>query len=94
METGEGSVITWALAAATVAKAGVDLVRMGVPNLASWASPLLAVLLGISSVVLLMLAAGLALTAQLGATAVLAGILAAGSAVGVTELGKRTRTGA
>lgn len=89
----EGTIITWALASATVAKAAVDLVRMGLPALPSWVPPLLAVVAGIGAVLLLMLSASVPLSAQSAATAVLAGILAAGSAVGVTELGKRAQGG-
>ncbi len=82
------TIIVQALAASTIVKALVDVARMAAP-LPRWLPPLLAVLGGIAVVLLLMVAAGGALTAQLVAQAILAGILAGASAVGVTELQKR-----
>ncbi len=89
----EAEIITLALAAATIVKVLVDLVKMAwsVPQ---WLPPGLALAAGIGCVVLLLVASGNVIDVQLGSLAVLAGILAAGSAVGVTELQKRTLPGA
>ncbi len=83
------NIITLALAAATICKALVDMIRQGIA-LAGWISPLLAIAFGILATFLLLIADGSVLTPQLSAQAVLAGILAGASAVGVTELQKRT----
>jgi hypothetical protein len=88
----EAQIITLALAATTIVKALVDVLRMGWSSPA-WAPPTLAMLGGIVVVLLLMVASGEPISQQAGAQAVLAGILAGGSAVGVTELQRRTRPG-
>lgn len=85
---GEAEIITWALAAATVVKVLVDLLKMAIQP-PSWATAALAIGGGIGAVVLFMVAGDVALTVQAMATAVLAGILAAGSAVLGTELQRR-----
>ena len=79
----EAEIITLALAAATIVKVLVDLVKMAV-SVPQWVPPSLA---------LLLVANGKTIDVQLGSLAVLAGILAAGSAVGVTELQKRALPG-
>jgi uncharacterized membrane protein YjjP (DUF1212 family) len=89
VETISPTVVTIALAAATIAKILVDLVR-GTQKLPPWASPLLALAFSILAAFLLQLAGGGALTVQAAAINTLAGILAAGTAVGATELQKRT----
>lgn len=86
--SGEADVITHALAAATVVKVLVDLVKMAVKPPA-WVVAGLALGAGVGAVLLFMVAGGVALSPQLAATAVLAGILAAGSAVLSTDLQKR-----
>lgn len=83
-------VIVTALAAASVAKILVDITRMALPTRPDWVSPLLAVLFGIGAAVLLLLTQDVELTRAALAQAVLAGVLAGGSAVGITELTKRT----
>jgi hypothetical protein len=85
----EGQVIMWALAGVTVAKTGVDLVRMAKVKWDAWVYPLLALLFGIGAVVLFMLAAKVPFDQAAVAVAILGGILAGGGAVGVTDLSKR-----
>ncbi|RRR75289.1 MAG: hypothetical protein EI684_05140 [Candidatus Viridilinea halotolerans] len=80
-------IVTIALAAAAIAKILVDMVRMS-NRLPSWASPLLAVGFGIAAAFLLLVANGTIVNGQTAAQAMVAGILAAGAAVGATELQK------
>lgn len=87
----DARILTLALATTTIAKILVDMIRLGGP-LPAWASPVLALLTAICVANLLQVAAGVALTPATEATAILAGILAAGTAVGVTELARRTDT--
>jgi len=87
------SIIQSALAAATVAKTLVDIIRMAA-DLPRWLPPALAILGGIGSVVLLMIANKVGLDSAVLAQSVLAGILAGGLAVGVTELGTRAQAAA
>lgn len=82
------SIVTIALAAATIAKVLVDLVR-ATQRIPAWASPLLALVFGVLAAFLLQLAGGTALTVQTAAGSAIAGVLAAGAAVGTTELQKR-----
>lgn len=84
------TVITNALAAASIAKILVDILRMAFPNRPDWVSPLLAVLFGIGASVLLLLTQDVELTRAALAQAVLAGVLAGGSAVGITQLQRQT----
>jgi hypothetical protein len=84
------TIITLALAATTVVKVLVDLARMAAP-LPRWLPPLLAIGSGILVVLLLMVAEGRVVTAQLAAQAVLAGIMTGGMAVGVTEVARRAQ---
>lgn len=87
-QTVDNNIIVLSAAATTFAKVAVDLARMGKPDLPRWLLPLLAIAAAIGALLLLMVAEGQIITPQLGAQAVLAGILAAASAVGVTELQK------
>lgn len=82
------SILLLALSASMVAKTLVDMLRMAVDT-PRWLPPVLAVGAGVGTVLLLMVAQGQALTAAALATAVLAGVLAGGSSVGVTELSNR-----
>ena len=82
------SILSVALAATTIAKVIVDIARQVAP-LPGWSLPILALLFGIAAAFLLLIASGTAITAPMAAQATLAGILAAGGAVGVTELQKR-----
>ena len=81
------SILILAAAAAMFAKAIVDMARIAV-DLPRWGPPVVALIVGIGAVILLMLADSVVLTGAVLATSVLAGILAAGSAVGVTELAR------
>ncbi len=90
MEALSPNIVTAALAAATIAKILVDLLRM-TNKLPAWSSPLLAVAFGIAAAVLLQVAAGVAITPANTAQAVLAGIVAASTAIGSTELQKREK---
>lgn len=85
------SILGLALAASMISKCIVDLLRLAFDS-PRWVPPLLAVGVGIAAVVLLMVASSQPLTAAALASAVLAGILAGGSAVGVTELSNRAAT--
>lgn len=88
----DAGLVSLALAAATVVKIVVDLVKLALSGESpQWVPPLLALVLGPIVVVLLLLAAGQPLTTQTLAQAVLAGILSAGVAVGVTDIGKRAQ---
>lgn len=84
-----GDILTHALAAATICKVIVDMLRQARP-LPGWSAPLLALLVGILAAGLLAIATDQPMDAPAVARVILAGILAAGSAVGVTELQKRT----
>lgn len=86
----DAGIIALALAATTIAKVLTDMLRKALPQMASWISPVAALAFAISSSFLLLEATGLEITRQLGAQAILAGVLAAGGAVGVTELQKHS----
>jgi hypothetical protein len=88
VDTIDPNIATIALAAATIAKILVDMVR-ATQRLPAWASPLLALGFGILAAFLLQLAAGTELTVQSVAISTIAGVLAGGAAVGTTELQKR-----
>ncbi|MEI7646515.1 MAG: hypothetical protein WCJ55_19760 [Chloroflexales bacterium] len=81
---------TTTLAVATVTKILVDLVR-ATQKLPAWASPLLALGVAEGTAVLLLLASGGTVTSQTIAHALIAGILATGTAVGSTELQRREK---
>jgi hypothetical protein len=85
--------ITDSMAAAMIAKIIIDLFRYyNVKNgntTPSWVWPPVAVLLGCAASGLLFVAAGGVLTVQSSAQQIIIGILAAGQAIGVTELQKR-----
>lgn len=76
--TGIGTVATKVL---------VDLVTLGWPTRPTWVAPVASVLSGISCVGLQLIATQPALTTQLGAMAILNGIVAGGLAMGITALG-------
>lgn len=86
----EDNILILASAGALYAKLVVDLAKMAT-DLPRWAAPILAIVVAIASLVVLMIANEQPLTQALIAQAVLAGFLAGGSAVGVTELHKRAR---
>lgn len=91
MQNIDPAIITISLAAAAVAKILVDMVRM-TNRLPAWVSPPLSVAFGIGAAFLLLLANGTVLTGQTAAQAAIAGILAAGTAIGSTELQKREKS--
>jgi hypothetical protein len=81
-------IIAQGLAAATLVKLVIDIARMAA-DLPRWVPPALAVVFGPLVVLLLMLSVGAALTTQTLASGALAGLFAAGAAVGVTEVSRR-----
>lgn len=87
----DDQIIALSLAAVAIVKVLVDLVKLGWVALPQWVPPLLALIGGPVIVALLMIAGGQLLTQQALAQAVLAGILAGGGAVGVTELANRAQ---
>jgi hypothetical protein len=90
VEAFDAAVITSALAAAAIAKILVDLVR-STQKLPPWASPLLALIAAQGAAFLLLVAAGAVVDAQTASQTVIIGVLAAGTAVGTTELQKREK---
>jgi hypothetical protein len=82
-------ITTKTLAIVTIVKVLVDMTKMANPELKPWVPPFTSTVFGIITAVLLDLSAGVSINSQTLATSVLAGILAAGAAVGVTELQKR-----
>lgn len=82
-------IIILALAATTIVKALVDMSRLAFNAPPRWLSPLFALVVGILVSFLLRLANGEVITSAIAAQCVLAGLLAAASAVGVTELQKK-----
>jgi hypothetical protein len=84
------NILVLALAAASIAKILVDVVRMAFPdNRPNWVSPVLAVAFGILAAFLMLMSNGEMITQQTIAQTMIAGILAGGSAVGITELGRK-----
>ena len=81
-------IIQEALACATLCKIMVDLVRQ-TTKFESWLFPILAVVFGITSSFLLVLSSNPVIDTSIASRAIITGILAAGSAMGVTELQKR-----
>ena len=84
------NILVLALAAASIAKILVDVVRMAFPdNRPNWVSTVLAVAFGILAAFLMLMSNGEMITQQTIAQTMIAGILAGGSAVGITELGRK-----
>jgi hypothetical protein len=87
-------VLMMASSTALFAKMAVDLTRLATPvgyEIRPWIPPVLAVLFGVVGNVLVLLANAEPLTSQSLATVGLASLLAAGTAIGATELQKRAR---
>lgn len=84
-------VVALSLAAVAIVKVLVDVIKLAWASVPQWVPPALAMATGPFVVVLLMLADAQALTQQALAQAILAGILAGGGAVGVTELANRAQ---
>lgn len=79
-----------AVVATVFIKVIIDIVRIGSPmQLPTWVSPLLALVFGQVFVLLLTVSGGEVIQPSVVSDVILAGILAAGSAVGVTDLSRR-----
>jgi hypothetical protein len=81
-------ILQQALASATLTKILVDLVRQ-TAKFESWIFPILAVIFGVVTSILMTLSSGITLDLAITSKSIIAGILSAGSAIGVTELQKR-----
>lgn len=92
-----GQIIILASAGIIYTKSAVDMYRMASPNAPAWHRPALAVVSGILSLLLLLVATAQLLTvwpwAALVAQAILAGWLSGAGAVGVTALHNNARAG-
>lgn len=84
----DSNIIILAAAASAFAKPLTDAIRKAAPQLPGWSLPLLAVLFSFVCLLLLHMSNGDAITPQIVARSVLAGILAGVNAVGITELQK------
>lgn len=82
-------IIILALAATTFTKVFVDMIRLAFNAPPRWLSPLFAVVVGVAVSFLLRTANADPITGPVAAQCILAGMLAAASAVGVTELQKK-----
>lgn len=82
------NILVLATAAATFSKIIADFVRMTGPK-PSYVAPLVAFVSSVLIVLLLLVAQGIILTWQLGAQSILAGLIAAASAIASAETGKR-----
>jgi hypothetical protein len=79
-----------AVVATVFVKLIIDVVRIGSPmQLPTWVSPVLALVFGQVFVFLITVSGGEVIQASVISDMILAGVLAAGSAVGVTDLGRR-----
>jgi hypothetical protein len=79
-----------AVVATVFVKLVIDIVRIGSPmQLPTWVSPVLALVLGQVFVFLITVSGGEVIQASVISDMILAGVLAAGSAVGVTDLSRR-----
>ena len=87
MET-QAIILQQALAAATICKILVDLIRQ-TTKCESWLLPILAIVFGILSSICISLSVNPTISVSIASQSIIAGILAAGSAMGVTELQKR-----
>ena len=83
--------MTEAMAITTIVKILVDMVQLGMPTMPKWVKPLSALVFGIVVGQLFLLSNGDELTRQAIATSILTGVLAAGAAIGITELQKRVQ---
>lgn len=85
------ALITQAMAVTTISKILVDMTKLGFPTMPSWVPPLAALIYSIVVAQLMLVATGVDLSRANIAQSILAGILAAGTAIGVTELQKRVQ---
>lgn len=85
--------ITESMAIALLSKVLIDIWRYYMKSqpveIAGWMYPVMAVMIGIAFSFLVGLANGIVITTQSVAQQIIVGILAAGQAVGITELQKR-----
>ena len=85
--------ITQSMAIAMLSKILIDIWRYYIKSnpitLPSWIYPVVSVMVSISIAILMTISNGIEVTIQVGAEQVLVGILAAGQAIGATELQKR-----
>jgi hypothetical protein len=81
-------ILTIALASTTITKVFVDILRQARP-IQGWVLPILSLIGGITASLLFLLSFDVDLTTALLSKAVLSGVLAAGGAIGVTELQNR-----
>jgi hypothetical protein len=88
----DGLVLTQSvLAVVTLAKVLVDMTKMAVPDAPKWIFPLVALGYSLLISLLFTVADGMLLDAVNISQAILNAILAAGAAIGVTELQKRVQ---
>ena len=85
------NIILLATASGSITKSLIDILKIGV-DLPKWVPPVIALLAGPLFVLLFLVYQREAITLAAGAACVLGGILAAGWAVGATELGARAQT--
>jgi len=85
------TLVMQAIAVTTISKILVDMTKLGFPTMPSWVPPLAALVYSIAVAQLMLVASGVDLTRANIAQSILAGILAAGAAIGVTELQKRVQ---
>lgn len=90
MDGFDPKLVTYSLMAATLVKVVVDLVKMAA-EMPQWIAPALALLLGVAFVLVLMIASEVPLTAPAIAQGIIAGVLAASTAIGSTALQARTK---
>lgn len=90
MDAFDPRLVAHSLMAATLVKIVVDLVKMAAQT-PQWVAPALALLLGVAFVLVLMIAADVPLTAPVIAQSIIAGVLAASTAIGSTALQSRTK---
>lgn len=83
------NILMLAAAATTFVRVLIDLVKLSPLPTTGRIPAILAVPVGILVVLIMMVGNGAEINAQAAANAGLAGILAAGAALGVTELGRR-----
>lgn len=79
-----------AVVATMFVKVVIDVIRLGFPmQLPAWASPVMALVFGQVFVFLITVSGGEVIQPSVVSDMILAGVLAAGSAVGVTDLARR-----
>lgn len=84
-------IVTQAIAITTIAKILVDMTKLGFPTMPTWVPPVCALVYSITVAQLFVIATGVDVSRQDVAQSILSGILAAGAAIGVTELQKRVQ---